>query len=128
MNSGYLSGATTQLGSGDIAYVGGRNAFTTTIVAGSFVCWDLESGNQDGIGFHLPTTTNIAAFAGVLTESVPSGAYTRRILARAYYASALVNGNVTCAAGSQLQLVAGDAARNYYTTPVGTARPLPVLI
>lgn len=114
MNSPFLVDATTN--TPDVAYVKGRNAHTTTINAGSVVCWDLESGNNDGISFNLPNTTNIGAFAGVLVETVPSGGYTGRILWRGPYDTAYVEGNVTCAVGSTLKLVAGDRAAVYYST------------
>ncbi len=115
MNTGILAGVSTI--NPDIDYVRGRNAHTTTIKAGSMVCWDWETGNNEGISFNLPNTTNINSFAGVLAEDVPSGGYTASIIWRGPYDTAYVQGNVTCAVGSVLNLLAGNRAAQYYSTP-----------
>lgn len=124
MNTPFLVDATTA--TPDITYVKGRNAHTTTINAGSMVCLDLETSGGNGIDFNLPNTTNIGSFIGVLAEAVPSGGYTGKIIWRGPYDTAYVEGNVTCAVGSTLKLVAGDRAAVYYST--GPASPVGQLL
>lgn len=63
----------------DAVFVVGQNCSTATLVGNTLVCFEsigsIVSSVSFGLGLNNPTTSNLAAFAGVLNADVAANAY-----------------------------------------------------
>lgn len=104
----------------EAVFVVGQNNSSATLTGNSLVCFEsiatITSNVSFGNGFNNPTTSNLAAFAGVLNADVATGAFG---LIQVYGARQSIAANVGAASISAQGLILGPLAANVSAQSTG---------
>ena len=98
-----------------------KNGSGSSIAAGAFVCYDVATAD-DGYTVILPDSTNIELPAGILLDTIASGAV-GRCRRRGNVDTAYVLGHASLTKGDSLKLVASQRYCTYDGAPAAAKAP-----